>query len=139
MFNQGSFSYILLLLGNRKSFVILRTSLYRGSLYWGSTVALKVHHLHVHIHLLSSSSRVVTKILSCRVNTTRKRGIKQLGISFSSIFPLFSNKSSQGPHSYYPGEIPSPWLLMTALIITVDNHNSIGKPKWHNRAAWTQL
>ena len=45
------------------------------------------------------SIRVVTKISSCRVNTTRRRGIKQLGISFGSIFLLFSNKSSRGPLS----------------------------------------
>ena len=43
--------------------------------------------------------RVVTKISSCQVNTTSRRGIKQQGISFGSIFLLFSNKSSQGPHS----------------------------------------
>ena len=36
--------------------------------------------------------RVVTKISSCRVNTTIRPGIKQLGISFGSIFPLFSKK-----------------------------------------------
>ena len=35
----GSFSYILLLLGYWKSFVIPRTSLFRGLFYWGSTVA----------------------------------------------------------------------------------------------------
>ena len=44
-------------------------------------------------------SRVVTKILSCRVNTTSRRGIKWLGICFGSIFLLFSNKSSRGPLS----------------------------------------
>ena len=43
--------------------------------------------------------RVVTKISSCRVNTTSRRGIKRLGISFGSIFLLFSNKSSWGPLS----------------------------------------
>ena len=43
--------------------------------------------------------RVVTKISSCRVNTTSRRGIKRLGICFGSIFLLFSNKSSQGPLS----------------------------------------
>ena len=40
--------------------------------------------------------RVVTKISSCRVNTTSRRGIKRLGISFGSIFLLFSNESSRG-------------------------------------------
>ena len=46
--------------------------------------------------------RVVTKISGCQVNTTRKRGIKQLGISFDSIFLLFSNESSWGK-SLAPG------------------------------------
>ena len=40
--------------------------------------------------------RAVTKISSCRVNTTSKRGFKQLGISFGSIFLLFSCESSRG-------------------------------------------
>ena len=43
--------------------------------------------------------RVVTKISSCRVNTTSRPGIKWLGISFGSIFLLFSNKSNRGPLS----------------------------------------
>ena len=43
--------------------------------------------------------RVVTKISSCRGNTTSRRGIKRLGISFRSLFLLFSNKSSWGPLS----------------------------------------
>ena len=43
--------------------------------------------------------RVVTKISSCWVNMTSRRGIKWLGISFGSIFLLFSNKSSWGPLS----------------------------------------
>ena len=41
-------------------------------------------------------SRVVTKISSCRANTTSRRGIKQLGISFGSIFLPFSYESSRG-------------------------------------------
>ena len=49
--------------------------------------------------LLDNIPRVVTKISSCQVNTTSRRGIKQQGISFGSIFLLFSNKSSRGPHS----------------------------------------
>ena len=59
--------------------------------------------------------RVVTKISSSRVKTTSRRGIKQLGISFGSIFLLFSNKSSRGPLSQQPGKIPGPRLLMTTL------------------------
>ena len=46
-----------------------------------------------------NNGSVVTKISSCRVNTTSTWGIKQLGISFGSIFRLFSYDSSQGPHS----------------------------------------
>ena len=41
----------------------------------------------------------VTKISSCQVNTTSRRGIKLLGISFGSIFLLFSYESSRKPHS----------------------------------------
>ena len=43
--------------------------------------------------------RVVTKISSCRVNTTSGRGIKQLGISFGSIFLFCSFESSRGRRS----------------------------------------
>ena len=35
-------------------------------------------------------ARVVTKISSCRVNATNRRGIKQPGVSFGSIFLLYS-------------------------------------------------
>ena len=52
--------------------------------------------------------RVVTKISSCRVNTTRRRGIKWLGISFGSIFLLFSNKSSRGHSLSSRGKSPAP-------------------------------
>ena len=45
------------------------------------------------------SIRDFTKISSCQVNTTSRRGIKQLGISFGSIFLLFSYESNQGPRS----------------------------------------
>ena len=40
--------------------------------------------------------RAVTKISGCQVNKTSRWGIKQLGISFGSIFLLFSYESSQG-------------------------------------------
>ena len=52
----------------------------------------------IHITFLSSP-RVVSKISSCQLNTTTRRGIRQIGISFGSIFFLFSYESSQGPHS----------------------------------------
>ena len=60
-------------------------------------------------------SRAVTKISSCWVRTTSRQGIKQLGISFASIFLLFSYESSQRQCLGQPGEIPGPRLLMTAL------------------------
>ena len=68
------------------------------------------------IIMLVTQHRVVTKISSCRVNTTSRQGIKQLGISFGSIFLLFSNKSSRGPLSQQQGKIPGPRLLMTTLL-----------------------
>ena len=40
---------------------------------------------------LGHKVRVVTKISSCQVNTISRRGIKWLGISFDSIFLLFSS------------------------------------------------
>ena len=39
------------------------------------------------------------KISSYWVDTTSRQGMKQLGISFSAMFRLFSYESSQGPHS----------------------------------------
>ena len=44
---RGSFSSILLLLGLRKSFIIRRTSLYRGSLHQGFTVLPCKIHSHL--------------------------------------------------------------------------------------------
>jgi len=51
--------------------------------------------------VLTCIGRDVTKISSYRVNTTSRQGINQLGISFRSIFLLFSNATllSRGPHS----------------------------------------
>ena len=51
---------------------------------------------------------VVTKISSCRVNTMSRLGIKQLGISFSSIFLLYFNESSQGHTRSSQGKSPGP-------------------------------
>ena len=39
--------------------------------------------------------RAATKISSCRIHTTSRHGIKQLRISFGSIFLQFSYESSQ--------------------------------------------
>ena len=47
----------------------------------------------------TTGHRDVTKISSCWVNTISRHGIKQLGTSFGPIFLLFSDESSQGPHS----------------------------------------
>ena len=61
----------------------------------------------------------VAKISSCRVNTTSRQGMKQLGISFGSDFLLFSFESirTRRAMSEQPGKIPGPQLLMTALYI----------------------
>ena len=66
------------------------------SIYW--CINIIIYYIDTSV-LLENIPRVVTKISSCQVNTTSRRGIKQQGISFSSIFLLFSNKSSRGPHS----------------------------------------
>ena len=55
---------------------------------------------------------------SCRVNTTSKQGIKQLGVSFGYIFLQFSYKSSQGLYAWKPEGIPGPQPVTTALPIT---------------------
>ena len=62
--------------------------------------------------------RDVTKILSCQVKLSR-RGIRQLGISFSYIFLLFSYETSLGkipalPLNDSPGSVPLPSLLPCA-------------------------
>ena len=44
----------------------------------------------------------------CQINTTSRRGNQTAGILFGSIFLLFSNKSSRGPHSV-AGQ--NPWSL----------------------------
>ena len=66
------------------------------SIYW--SINIIIYYIDTSV-LLENIPRVVSKISSCRVNTTSRQGIKQQGISFGSIFLLFSNKSSQGPHS----------------------------------------
>ena len=76
--------------------------------------------------------RVVTKISSCRANTTSRRGIKWLGISFGSIFLLFSNKSSRGPPSQQLWKIPGPRLLMTTLDMQRHfNHNFLSSYRYY--------
>ena len=52
--------------------------------------------------------RVVTKISSCQVNTTSRWGKKQLGVSFGSIFLLFSFESSRGPRYRSRRKSPAP-------------------------------
>ena len=52
--------------------------------------------------------RVVTKISSCRVNITSRWGIKQLGISFGSIFVYFPMKVARGHIHNSKGKSPAP-------------------------------
>ena len=47
-------------------------------------------------HSQWSESRVVTKISRCWVNTTSRQGIKQLRVSFGSMFLLLSFKVARG-------------------------------------------
>ena len=57
----------------------------------------KKHKFHLKLRV-SVSHRAVTKISSCQVNITSRRGIKQLGISFGSVFLLFSQPPPQAFH-----------------------------------------
>ena len=52
--------------------------------------------------------RDVTKISSCRVNTTSRRGIKQLEISFGSICLIFFDESRRGHVHSSRGKSPTP-------------------------------
>ena len=82
--------------------------------------------------LFFSSHRVVTKISSFQVNTTSRRGIKRLEISFGSIFLLFSNKSSRGATLLVAGENlrppalndnPESYNYDKTVVIRDHNHN----------------
>ena len=75
-------------------------------------------HFHNHRHSLSLllfschsvllTIRVVTKISSCQGNTKGTQGIKQLGISFLSMFLLFAYESSWGQIHRSRGETQAP-------------------------------
>ena len=54
------------------------------------------------------SGRVVRKISSCRVNTTNGREIKQVRLSFGSIFLPFSYESGRGHVLSSRGKSPVP-------------------------------
>ena len=71
-------------------------------IFWANSLEINLvcpDLMNIFINKFFLIDRVVTKISSCQVNTTSRWGIKWLGISFSSIFLLFSNKSRQGPPS----------------------------------------
>ena len=57
---------------------------------------------------LQNALRVVTKISSCQGNTTSRRRIKQLGISFFLFFFYFPMKIAEGHVRSSRGEIPGP-------------------------------
>ena len=59
----------------------------------------------------------VSKISSSWVNTTSRWGIKQLEISFGSIFLLFFDERSWGPHSQQPGEAPAPASCIIKVLV----------------------
>ena len=54
------------------------------------------HRVNLPYSLNIRLPRTVTKISVCPVNTTSRRGIKQLGISIDSVFLLISYESSRG-------------------------------------------
>ena len=82
--------------------------------------------------LTEINQRAVSKISSCRVITTSRWGVKQLGNSFASIFLLFSYRSSRGQCSQLSGKIPSPRSLMTLLIRKPTGPNLVNAHKNRN-------
>ena len=71
-----------------------------GSLYWFSSVTVPGHCFSQNSHqcITSNATWNLLIIKSCQVHTTSRWGIRQLGISFGSIFPL-SLKSSLESYS----------------------------------------
>ena len=57
---------------------------------------------------LRAVTRAVSKISSCWVNTTSRRGIRQLVFSFGSIFFLFPMKVTGGYVLSSQGKFPTP-------------------------------
>ena len=70
-----------------------------GSVQKSCDCPIYTHLANRLVHGLWYTNRVVTKISSCWVNTTSRRGINRLGISFGSIFLPFSNIKAAGGHS----------------------------------------
>jgi len=72
--------------------------------------------------------RIVTKISSYWVDRTSRPGIKQLGVSFGSIFHLFSIESSQGHVHISWGKCPALALSDSpAVSILTERYNTIQK------------
>ena len=86
----------------------------------------KFYYLVVKLMLEQSNIvRAVTKISSCPINNTSRQGIKLLGISFGSIFRLFSYESSQGKA---PSLHDSPDCAIHRIeVCTVDNAVQLSK------------
>jgi len=80
---------------------------------------------HFAMATFSSLFGAVIEISSCHVNTTSRQGIKQLGISFDSIFLLFSYGSSEGSYSWKPKKIPNTRPLMTTLLLQFMEKNAL--------------
>ena len=72
--------------------------------------------------------RDFTNVSSCQVYTVSRRGIKQLGISFGSIFLLFYYESSLGTTFIVAWGNSNPWLLTTVLL-------TLTKPQLSNRGS----
>ena len=67
-------------------------------------------------------NRVVTKILSCQVNTTNSQGVKQLGISFGFTFLQVSYERDLGATFVVAGGNLRPPVLNDSCDKKPDNH-----------------
>ena len=75
------------------------------SIYW--SINIIIYYIDTSV-LLENIPRVVTKISSCQVNTTSRRGIKQQGISLVLFFFYFPIKVA-GDHTHSSlGKSPAP-------------------------------
>ena len=72
---------------------------------------------HFAMATFASLFGAVIEISSCQVNTTSRWWIKELGISFGSIFLLISCGSSEGSYSWKTKEVPNTQPLMTAPLL----------------------
>ena len=98
------------------SFYTLPLPLFESDCRHPATVALFAGFLS---SLLSARRRVVPRISSCRVNTTSRRVINQLGISFGPIFLLFLAGGNPRPPPLNDSPGPGCWKFLSIVPLVI--------------------